>query len=203
MPLEQRVNPKELKPLKIASHQNAIKRLGQFPVISISFKEVKGGSYEEIAEGVKAQIINLFVQHRHLKQYTEDGSDALEESQKEKFSRYFKGNISKEDLNNSLKDLSELLFKHFRQKVYILIDEYDTPINSAYLEFGYNINEFNKVLKIFRSIFGSSLKSNDYLERSLIAGILWIAKANLFSDLNNPTENTLGDEGFSKFYGLT
>lgn len=95
------------------------------------------------------------------------------------------------------------MFKHFRQKVYILIDEYDTPINSAYLEFEYNINEFNKVLKIFRSIFGSSLKSNDYVERSLIAGILWIAKANLFSDLNNPIENTFGDEGFSKFYGLT
>ena len=89
------------------------------------------------------------------------------------------------------------------QKAYILIDEYDTPINSSYLEFGQELKEFDKVLKLFRGIFGSSLKGNPYLEKGVITGILRIAKANLFSDLNNVREYTLLDQKFSKSYGFT
>ncbi|MCC8369738.1 MAG: ATP-binding protein, partial [Rickettsia endosymbiont of Oxypoda opaca] len=92
---------------------------------------------------------------------------------------------------------------HFNRKVYILIDEYDTPINSAYIKLGNRSEEFEKVLELFRGMLGSSLKSNPYLEKGVITGILRIAKANLFSDLNNVTEYTLLDEEFSKFYGFT
>ncbi|MCC8369577.1 MAG: ATP-binding protein, partial [Rickettsia endosymbiont of Oxypoda opaca] len=92
---------------------------------------------------------------------------------------------------------------HFNRKVYILIDEYDTPINSAYIKLGNRSEEFEKVLELFRGMLGSSLKSNSYLEKGVITGILRIAKTNLFSDLNNVTEYTLLDEKFSKFYGFT
>ncbi len=96
-----------------------------------------------------------------------------------------------------------MLFAHFGQKVYILIDEYDTSINSCYIEFGNKPQEFKQVLDLFREIFGSILKTNTYLEKGVITGILRIAKANLFSGLNNVREYTLLDEKFGKFYGFT
>jgi hypothetical protein len=194
---------KKLKPLKIANVADSIKRQGQFPVISVNFKDVKGGSYQEIESGIRNQVIKLFANHRYLKHYLTEDLDLLDDAQKEKLNRYFTGKFDKEDLKDSLKFLSELLFKHFNQKVYILIDEYDTPINSAYLEFGNKSKEFDDVLKIFRGIFGSSLKSNPYLEKGVITGILRVAKANLFSDLNNVSEYTLLDKKFAKFYGFT
>ncbi|EER22564.1 MULTISPECIES: AAA family ATPase [spotted fever group] len=194
---------KELKPLKIANYPSVIARQGQFPVISINFKDVKGSNYQEIESGIRNQIIKLFVNHRYLKTHITEETNLLDDVQKEKLYRYFTGKLDKEDLKDSLAFVSELLYKHFNQKVYILIDEYDTPINSSYLKFGHKLEEFETVLELFRGIFGSSLKSNPYLEKGVITGILRVAKANLFSDLNNVTKYTLLDADFSQFYGFT
>ncbi|HJD59506.1 MAG TPA: ATP-binding protein [Rickettsia endosymbiont of Omalisus fontisbellaquei] len=190
---------KKLKSLKIANIANAMKRQGQFPVILLNLKDVKGSSYQEIENGVVYQITTLFGNHRYIKNIL----NLLDEGQKRQLEKYFSGKLDKDDLKISLRFLSELLFKQFNQKVYILIDEYDTPINSAYIKFGGGSKEFEQVLELFRGMLGSSLKSNPYLEKGVITGILRIAKANLFSDLNNITEYTLLDEEFSKFYGFT
>ncbi len=195
---------KLLKQLQIAQHSDIISEYqGQFPVISINFKDVKGSSYQEIESKIQMQIIKLYGRHRYLEQYCQENAKLLSTSQKQQLTHYFNGNISKLDIENSLGFLSELLFMHFGQKVYILIDEYDTPINSSYLEFGHKSKEFEDVLKIFRGMFGSGLKTNPYLEKGVITGILRVAKANLFSDLNNVSEYSLLDEDFSKFYGFT
>ncbi|WP_425360440.1 MULTISPECIES: AAA family ATPase [unclassified Candidatus Tisiphia] len=194
---------KELKSLKIVHDASNMKRQGQFPVISINFKDVKGSNYQEIESGIKNQVTNLFTNHRYLKRYITTDEKLLDEAQKEKLNRYFTGKLDKEDLKDSLRVLSEVLYKHFGQKVYILIDEYDTPINSSYIKFGNKPEEFEQVLEIFRGMFGSSLKTNPYLEKGVITGILRVAKANLFSDLNNVSEYSLLDEEFSKFYGFT
>ncbi|MCC8483107.1 MAG: AAA family ATPase [Rickettsia endosymbiont of Labidopullus appendiculatus] len=193
---------KELKPLKIANVANSMKRQGQFPVIIISFKGIRGSSYEEIESKISYQITKLFSNYRYLKRYVSEKEYLLEEAEKEQLTRYFSGKFNKVELENSLKFLSDLLYKHFNQKVYILIDEYDTPINSSYMEFGHK-EEFNQVLKLFRAIFGNSLKTNDSLQKGIITGILRVAKANLFSDLNNLTECSLLDERFSSSYGFT
>ncbi|WP_375330306.1 MULTISPECIES: AAA family ATPase [unclassified Candidatus Tisiphia] len=218
IPQEQRVNyklfaggevdlgfdeTKELKPLKIANVVNSMKRQGQFPVIIISFKGVRGSSYEEIESKISYQITRLFSNYRYLKRYVSEKEYSLEEAEKGQLIRYFSGKFNKVELENSLKFLSDLLYKHFNQKVYILIDEYDTPINSAYMKFGNNLEEFEEVLALFRAIFGNSLKTNDSLQKGIITGILRVAKANLFSDLNNLTECSLLDERFSSSYGFT
>ena len=97
-----------------------------------------------------------------------------------------------------------LLSKHFGQPVYILMDEYDTPINSAYLKIKDESPEaFEKVLELFRGLLGATFKDNPYLEQGLITGILRIAKANLFSDLNNVREYTLLDKKFTTSYGFS
>ncbi|WP_341752793.1 MULTISPECIES: AAA family ATPase [unclassified Candidatus Tisiphia] len=194
---------KLLKPLKISEYPDILLDYqSQFPVIIISFKGVRGSSYEEIESKISYQIIKLFSNYRYLKRYVSETEHLLEEAEKEQLTRYFSGKINKVDLENSLKFLSDLLYKHFNQKVYILIDEYDTPINSSYMEFGHK-EEFNQVLKLFRAIFGNSLKTNDSLQKGVITGILRVAKANLFSDLNNLTECSLLDERFSSSYGFT
>lgn len=190
---------KILKSLKIASYPDFItERQGRFPVISISFKDVRGSSYQEIEDKVKLNVRNLYENYYYLIH-----SQKITTEEKLDFQNYLTGNVNLVYLQNNLIFLNKLLFKHFEQKAYILIDEYDTPINSAYLEFGHELKEFDKVLKLFRGIFGSSLKGNAFLEKGVITGILRIAKANLFSDLNNLTENTLLDEDFSSFYGFT
>ena len=194
---------KLLKPLKISSCPSSMKFQGQFPVISLGFKDVKGGTYEEIEAGVKAQIINLYTKHRHLKQYIHSPSTLLEDTQKEKLQHYFKGTLSQEALKDGLRFLSELLYHHFGQPVYVLIDEYDTPINSAYLAFKDRPAEFEQVLQLFRGLFGATFKTNQYLKQGLITGILRIAKANLFSDLNNVREYTLLDKRYANYYGFT
>ncbi|MDN3031182.1 MAG: AAA family ATPase [Candidatus Tisiphia sp.] len=192
-----------LEPLKINGNEYAMAQQGNYPVISINFKDVKGSNYQEIENGIKNQVTNLFTNHRYLKRYITTDEKLLDEAQKEKLNRYFTGKLYKEDLKDSLRVLSEVLYKHFGQKVYILIDEYDTPINSSYIEFGDKLKEFDDVLKIFRGMFGSSLKTNPYLEKGVITGILRVAKANLFSDLNNVSEYSLLEEKYSKFYGFT
>ncbi|WP_425360528.1 MULTISPECIES: AAA family ATPase [unclassified Candidatus Tisiphia] len=194
---------KKLKPLKISSVVKAMKRQGQFPVILISFKGVRGSSYEEIESKISYQVIKLFSNYRYLETYLTDKENLLNDAQKKQLTRYFTGKFNKVELENSLKFLSDLLYKHFNQKVYILIDEYDTPINSAYMKFGNNIEEFEEVLSLFRAIFGNSLKGNDSLQKGIITGILRIAKANLLSDLNNLTECSLLDENFTDIYGFT
>ncbi|MCC8372202.1 MAG: ATP-binding protein [Rickettsia endosymbiont of Pseudomimeciton antennatum] len=195
---------KLLRKLKIAQYSDIISEYqGQFPVILLNLKDVKGGSYQEIEAKIQIQIIKLFEQHRYLEQYCQGNTKLLSSIQKKQLEKYFSGNINKLDIETSLCFLSELLFKHFGQKVYILIDEYDTPINSAYIEFGDKLKEFDDVLKIFHGMFGSSLKTNSCVEKGVITGILRVAKANLFSDLNNVSEYTLLDEEFSKFYGFT
>ncbi|WP_341748678.1 AAA family ATPase [Candidatus Tisiphia endosymbiont of Sialis lutaria] len=192
-----------LGPLKINGNEYAMTQQGQFPVILLNLKDVKGSSYQEIELGIKDQIIELFASHHYLNHHVTEDTGLLNNAQKEKLRRYFDGKLERNDLKDSLRVLSEVLYKHFGQKVYILIDEYDTPINSSYIEFGDKLKEFDDVLKIFRGMFGSSLKTNPYLEKGVITGILRVAKANLFSDLNNVSEYSLLDEKYSKFYGFT
>jgi hypothetical protein len=194
-----KLKPKHLKPLKISRCPEIIDEYqGKFPVIRLSLKEINGGSVELVLEQLKGKIINLFMLYHYLKTSTK-----LEEESKDKFQRYLIGNFNQVELEESLKFLSGLLYEHFGNEVYILIDEYDAPINSSYLEFGLESKEYKAVLKLFRNLFGSALKTNNYLAKGVITGILRIAKANLLSDLNNLTENSLFDERLSTCYGFT
>ena len=176
---------KILKKLNIAEYSSIMTEYqGQFPVISISFKDVKGSNYQEIEDGVKEQVLRAYSRFNYLAtRYLDVNNNALDAVEKEKLSSYFSTNLSLVNLKSGLRFLSELLFKHFEQKVYILIDEYDTPINSSYLKFGHKSEEFEQVLELFRTMFGTVLKTNPYLEKAVLTGILRVAKANLFGSL--------------------
>ncbi|HJD57642.1 MAG TPA: ATP-binding protein [Rickettsia endosymbiont of Sericostoma sp. HW-2014] len=220
LPQEQMVNPKlfvggkvdlgfdeikQLKPLKISAYPNVIKRQGQFPVIFITFKSVEGSSYHDIEQGMKEQIHQLFQGHHYL-----SDSNKLNQYEKADFDIYLSQarELTIENIKSSLSLLSKLLYKHYNRKPWVLIDEYDTPINSAYRRFGSNKEEFENVLDIFRGIMKSVFKKETGdqelpVECGVVTGILRIAKAELFSGLNNPTEYSLLDENFASSYGFT
>ena len=191
---------RQLAPLKIAQQCPDLVSdyQGQCPVISLGLKDVRGSSYQEIEEDVKKQITKLYDQHVYLQNQA-----WLTNNQRNQLAKYLNGALLAADIKASLSFLSELLYKHFGKPVYVLIDEYDAPINDAYLEFKNNPGEFSKVLKLFRGLFGAALKSNPYLARGLITGILRIAKANILSDLNNLREYTLFDKRFASSYGFS
>ena len=194
---------KLLKPLKISHDPASMKYQGKFPVISLGLKDVTGSSYQKIEEKLKIQITTLYDQYVYLQNQT-----WLTKNQHNRLAKYLEGQIVATDLESSLQFLSELLYKHFGKPVYILIDEYDAPINHAYREFGEKTKkgeknkEFEKVLQLFRSLLGAALKSNPYLAQGFLTGILRIAKASLLSELNNLSEYTLLDETFVTSYGF-
>ncbi|WP_375330740.1 AAA family ATPase [Candidatus Tisiphia endosymbiont of Oplodontha viridula] len=195
---------KLLQKLKVAEYPHIILEYqGQFPVIFITFKSVEGSGYHDIEQGVKSQLRKLFQSHRYLA-----NSDKLASDERADFNHYLFEEVTLDNIKNSLAILSHLLYKHHNRKPWVLIDEYDTPINSAYRWFGTNEVEFQKVLEIFRGIMKSTFKreTGDQelpVERGVITGILRIAKAELFSGLNNVREYTLLDKKFAKSYGFT
>ena len=196
---------KELGPLKISDYPKFMKYQGKFPVISVGFKDVQGRSFEEVKEGLKWGIYALYQQHPYLKKYYDDHVDTLSLLDKAKLKCYFGNSPGEEpDLKGSLKFLSRVLSMHFKKNVYILMDEYDTPINDAYLNIKENSEEeYKQVIGLFRGLMGHTFKGNEHIKRGLITGILRIAKANLFFGLNNVQEYTLLDKTFSASYGFT
>ncbi|MEO1219380.1 MAG: AAA family ATPase, partial [Bacteroidota bacterium] len=176
---------------------------GKYPVISIGFKDIEGSSCQEIEEGVRDRIAELYRQYDYIERYLQALGTTLGDTQQEKLCRYMRGNFSQVELKSSLRFLSELLHKYFGKEVYILIDEYDAPINNAYVECKGRPEEFRKVVKLFQGLLGATLKSNPHLKKGLITGILRIAKSNLFSGLNNLREYTLLNKRFNTSYGFT
>ncbi len=192
--------------LKIGSRPDILKNyLGKFPVIFVSFKEIKGKNYETIEKGVRDLIYEIFARHEYLLQ-----SINLSERQKNLFHKFITKDFDSAELQHSFFYLSEMLYMHFGQKVIILIDEYDTPLNDWYAlqlardTFGSEEDEyFQDVLGLFRGIFSKALKGNTHLEKSVVTGILRVAKANLFSGINNFGEDSILDKKYAEHFGFT
>lgn len=188
------LNPQSLK---ISIEQRVMNKQGKYPVILLNLRETKGTSYKEVEEKIIKRIGYTYYEHIYL-----INSNKLEKNEKEIFQKYLRGKISKADLEESLYFLSVLLHKHFNEKVYVLIDEYDEAITSSYVRFGRKSEEFGKLLDLIGGILGLALKQNQYLKKGVLTGVLRIAKASLFSSLNNISEYSLLDEEFSEYYGF-
>lgn len=190
-----------LEPLQVANHINIMKRQGQFPVIHIDLKNTKGNSYDEILSKFQIELHNAFLSHRYLSKSTKlkrSGEDEVLE-------RYINPKMCREltpaDLSQGLSLLSKLLHTHFDKKAFVLMDEYDAAINHSYIKF--SGTESERVISFFRDINETTFKGNTSLEKGLVTGVFRIAKANLFSGLNNLGEYGILDREFSQYYGFT
>lgn len=167
---------------------------GKYPVIFLSLKNVKGRSFKELMVTIKDAVSALFREHKALL-----ASDELDEDDKTLFKKYKNGSILTEELFSSLKFLSEMLYyASGRQRVIILIDEYDTPLTSAHQhQFLDKTNDF------FRSFFGSALKGNNFMKKGLVTGILPVSKNDMLSGLNNVPVFTVLDAPYQQHFGFT
>lgn len=183
-------NRKLFKDLYIENTEN-FKYQGENPVIYISLKELKNKSYYDLVEDLKILISKLFYEYRGI-------IEKLDEFKAPIFKDYITRNSSENDLKNSLGFLSQVLYENYGKKAVIIIDEYDTPIVSAY-EHGYYVDG----ISFFRTFLGAALKDNKYLQMGVMTGILRVAKEGIFSGLNNLAVYTILDNDYSNFFGLT
>ena len=167
-----------------------MKEQGKYPVIFISMKGLGGLNWDVSLGGIKAKIKELFREYIFLTE-TLDKYTLLE------FEKYLISDFDEISTRKALKFLTEVLYKHYHQKVIILIDEYGSPIISAY-ESGY-YNEMREFLKVF---YGEALKTNEYLYMGVLTGIIRVAQAGIFSDLNNFISYTTLENTYSQSFGL-
>ncbi|WP_286033554.1 AAA family ATPase [Fusobacterium necrogenes] len=165
-----------------------IEEQGKYPVIFLTLKEIKGNNIESMYTQIKTLISDLFNQYEYLR-------ENLNERDIEIFDNLWKR--KDEDYSNSLKFLINCLSKYYQQKVILLIDEYDTPLLTAH-EFGY----YNEALQFFKTFYGGALKSNVNLQMGVLTGIIRVAQAGIFSDLNNFYSNTILENEYSQYFGL-
>lgn len=173
--------------------------MGKFPVISISLKSVSGHDYD-----TARALLNQLIGNEAMRfQFLLD-SESLTERERKQYEALI--NISSEGsflmsydvLINSLFVLSQLLHKHYNQKVIILIDEYDVPLDKAY-QSGY----YNKMAELIRNLFQQTLKTNDSLYLAVMTGCLRISKESIFTGLNNLKIRTISDVQFDEYFGFT
>lgn len=166
---------------------------GQYPVIFLSFKDVKCSNWQETYEMITKLITQEFRRHIEL-----ETSDRLNEYEKAQYADLAKGAADSADYQFSLQTLSLILHKHYGKEAIIIIDEYDTPIQQGHTE-GF----YKEVIEFMRNFFSGGLKDNSHLAYGFLTGILRVAKESIFSGLNNLTINSILDEQYSAYFGFT
>lgn len=181
--------------LKIAGVDNGayMNHQGKYPVVFISFKGIESKNYDLTYNKLCTLIANVFDIHNYLKK-----SDKLSERDLQVFQLILDKKADRAEVENSLYFLSSILCKHYGVKPWLLIDEYDTPIQSGYLH-GY----YEEIIGLMRGILGTALKTNPYFERAVITGILRVAKESIFSGLNNVKVYSLLQSDYSQHFGFT
>ncbi|CAH2559697.1 AAA family ATPase [Cardinium endosymbiont of Oedothorax gibbosus] len=167
---------------------------GKYPVIMLSFKDVNSDDFQGAYNAVYELISTLYESYAYL-----FSSDKVNKIQLKKLYRISGNEANQQQLESSLKLLSQCLYQHHGQKVYILIDEYDTPLNKAYG----NERYLQAMVKFMRNLFSNSLKGNTTLERGVLTGILRVSKDSMLSGLNNLEVYTLLDEEYSSHFGFS
>lgn len=165
--------------------------MGKYPVIFLTLKGVEGLTFAK-AKSMLSEIIKDEAD-RH---YILNSSEALTSVDREAFMKILTGN--EENIENSLKTLSRLLYKHYGKKVVILIDEYDVPLDKAYQN-----DYYHEMVSLIRGLFGQALKTNDYLQFAILTGCLRISKESIFTGLNNFKVLSIMDTRFDEQFGFT
>ncbi|XP_065220692.1 uncharacterized protein LOC135845793 [Planococcus citri] len=194
---------KSFQPLKISNFSSPMKYQGKHPVVQLNYHFIQNGNFEEVKAIMTYEVIKSYKRHFYLDSYFKKNPQFLDESEKSQLERYSKGNLTESDLVNSLCFLSHLLYKYFNETVFILIDEYDTPLRGAFLHSSDNPDNLEKVLKFYRELYTAAFKNNPCLAKGFLTGKLRISNSNLFVNLDNVAEYTLLDHEFSQFYGFT
>lgn len=180
------------KDLNISKEKEIMNNQGKYPVIYLTFKDEKHSDWETCKNSFKRIVKDEFSKH----DYILDGS-VLKDYEKDEIVEILRGKAPYEVYLNGLKILTKYLYKYHKEKVVILIDEYDVPIQSGYM------NEYyDKVIEFMRIFLSGGLKDNEFLQKAVLTGILRVAKESIFSGLNNLKVSTLISEHYSSQFGF-
>ncbi|WP_320950332.1 AAA family ATPase [Fusobacterium sp.] len=170
---------------------DSFKEQGQYPVIFLSLKDLKARTWEIMEKDIKSTVASLFSEYKYLLKDL-DKFDTIT------FENVIMKNIELENLKEILKFLTKILYEKYNKKVIVLIDEYDSPLVSAYIN-GY----YENAKDFFKTFYSSVLKDNNYLQMGVLTGIIRVIKAGIFSDLNNLRTYTILSDVYTDSYGLT
>ena len=180
------------KGLSIWTDQRYQKLQGSYPVIFISFADVKQNNYKDAIQKIKNIIVDVYRQHRYLNK-----EECFTENEKQQMMEITE-KMDDVTAQDALKNLSSYLNLLYGKKVLIFLDEYDTPMQEAYIN-GY----WDEFTGFMRSLFNATFKTNPYLERAIMTGITRVSKESVFSDLNNLTVITTTSDQYADCFGFT
>ena len=173
--------------------ENYTKHQGKYPVIFLTFKDVKFHSWESTLDKIRGLLQTEFGRYMELTE-----SKKIPEYEKEYFSRIINGRATEVELASALERLSKMLTEHYGKAPVIIIDEYDTPIQEGYAK-----DFYDEIIEFMRNFFSGAFKDNRNLSYGFLTGILRIAQESIFSGLNNLTVNSVMDEDYDDYFGFT
>lgn len=179
--------------LNISKNKNALKVQNKYPTIFISLKEMKSLTFDAQISSFSNVIYELLEKNLEIL-----SSDQLSDTTKDILNKLHNRSSSFEDLKISLRVITNALYTYYQQKVIVLIDEYDVPLQAAYQN-----NYYEEMVEFLRSVFSSALKTNDALEKGVMTGCLRISKESIFTGLNNFTAYSVLNNISSEFFGFT
>ena len=168
-------------------------KLGAYPCLYLTLKDVNDSNYEKMILGLKTAILDMYREHRYLLE-----SDKIYEDEKAKIMDILYAREDEVALKNSIREISGYLYRYYNKPVMLFIDEYDVPIQSAYVE-GY----YEEVIKFLKTFYGTTFKDNPYLEKTVLTGVSRVAKESIFSGANNFKVFTVLDKEFADDFGIT
>ena len=192
--IKQKDSKELFKGLKILEQEEKYtSKLGYYPVIYLTLKDVQDRNYENMLLDMKTAMLNMYKEHRYLLD-----SDKIYPEEKARITDILYAREDENVLKNSVRDLSEYLNRYYERPVILLVDEYDVPLQNAYVE-GY----YEEAVKFFKTFYGVTFKDNPYLEKTVLTGVSRVAKESIFSGANNFKVFTVLDNEFADDFGIT
>ena len=164
---------------------------GKYPIIKLNLKSVEASNWEETYSGIKEIIRQLYESKRYV-------MEILNEEEKKLYRQFLTEQADLSKYKQSLKILSEYLYRYYNEKVIILIDEYDVPIQKGYLK-GF----YTQIVDFIKALFNNALKTNENIEFAIMTGVLRVSKESIFSDLNNVKIYSTVNTAYDEYFGFT
>ena len=167
-------------------------KLGAYPCIYLTMKDLNVSTYEYMLMQLKTAMMEIYFEKRYIL----DGE--VSEGEKETYNRMMAAKANEMELLNSIKLLSKLLYNYYNKPVMLFIDEYDVPIQTAYVE-----KYYEQAIKFLKAFYGTTFKDNPYLEKTVLTGVSRVAKESIFSGANNFDVYTVLNDEFADDFGIT
>ena len=167
-------------------------KLGTYPCIYLTMKDLNVSTFEYMLMQLKTAMMEIYFEKRYLLE------DEISEGERNTYNRMLSANVNEMELLNSVKILSKLLYNHYGKSVMLFIDEYDVPIQTAYVK-----QYYDKAIEFLKTFYGTTFKDNPYLEKTVLTGVSRVAKESIFSGANNFKVFTVLDNEFADDFGIT